>query len=135
MERLQMLYDEVLTEKQDRDDEVVAFEKRMEKVIKELQKMKVMTDDLSSERNEAVDQLQQNERLLRNKQQEIIILTAKLETLENREEERQEIRIKNSELSRQVQMLTKKIDDKERYMKDKMDRLTAEKQSLETELI
>ena len=31
-----MLYDEVLTEKQDRDDEVVAFEKRMEKVIKEL---------------------------------------------------------------------------------------------------
>ena len=32
-------------------------------------------------------------------------------------------------------MLTKKIDDKERYMKDKMDRLTAEKQSLETELI
>ena len=67
MEKLQIVYDELLTEKQDRDDEVVAFEKRMEKVIKELEKMKVMTDDLSAERNDAVEQLEQNEKLLRNK--------------------------------------------------------------------
>ena len=85
-----------------------------------------MVEQLTSERDSATQQLADYEKMLRKKQEEGRVLINKLEAQQGAEQERQELKKRNSELRKELQMHSKKYEDKEKYYKDKIDRLQEE---------
>ena len=78
----------------------MAFERMMESMIGEIQNLKENVDLLNSERDEALEKLNDAERLLRNKEEEIQILKEQLIEYEQKDIEKQQLKAKVNELKK-----------------------------------